>query len=183
MIRNARQAAPLAEGFAAATQPAARVLVLGSLPGVKSIRAGEYYAHPRNAFWSIIEALLGIPRALPYATRIRKLNAAGIALWDVLQASRRAGSLDSAIDRASAKPNDIAGFLAGHPRIELIAFNGKTAASLFARHIAPHCDLATLRTLALPSTSPAHAALSFAGKLSAWQEILAAPAANSRATR
>ncbi|MGB5580655.1 MAG: DNA-deoxyinosine glycosylase [Woeseia sp.] len=163
---------PVAQGFAAAARHDARVLVLGSLPGVKSIIAGEYYAHPRNAFWEIVEDLYAIPRAIPYKTRIVKLNARGIALWDVLGASRRKGSLDSAIDAASAVPNDFAKFFARHPRVELVAFNGKTAARLYRRHVAGQLSERQAEFVTLPSTSPAHAAISYAEKLRQWQEGL-----------
>ena len=164
---------PVARGFAAAASADARLLILGSLPGVRSIDAGEYYAHPRNAFWHIIEVLFAIPRAENYTTRIAMLNANGIALWDVLQASRRKGSLDSSIERASAVPNDFTRFFAAHPHIETVAFNGGAAAKLFGKHVAETIDNPSLRLLPLPSTSPAHAAMSLAEKLAAWRKIAA----------
>lgn len=162
----------MAQGFAAAARHDARVLVLGSLPGVQSIAAGEYYAHPRNAFWNIVEDLYAIGRAIPYATRIEQLNARGIALWDVLGASRRKGSLDAAIDAASAVPNDFAAFFASYPRVELVAFNGKTAARLYRQHVASRVSERQAEFMTLPSTSPAHAAMSYAEKLKCWQKIL-----------
>ncbi|MBT8086160.1 MAG: DNA-deoxyinosine glycosylase [Woeseia sp.] len=162
---------PLNEGFAAAASRDARVLVLGSLPGLRSIAAGEYYAHPRNAFWLIVEELFAIPRSAPYHVRIEKLNGAGIGLWDVLHASRRQGSLDAKIDAASAVANDLQGFLNDHPRIELLAFNGKVAAQLFDRHVSAGLLATQLRRITLPSTSPAHAAMTVDEKLRHWRQI------------
>src|SRR3954451_23432881 len=93
-------------------------LILGTMPGAASLRAGQYYAHPRNAFWTIIGELLGFDARLDYAARIDHLAAARIAVWDVLQSCERPGSLDSNIDRQSVVPNDFPGFFAAHPRIE-----------------------------------------------------------------
>ncbi|SAI71519.1 G:T/U mismatch-specific DNA glycosylase [Bordetella ansorpii] len=161
-------------GFPPAAHPGARVLVLGTMPGVASLAAVRYYAHPRNAFWPISATLLGFDLALPYEARIQALNDAGVALWDVLAACERPGSLDAAIDSQSAQANDFAGFLAAHPHIRRICFNGGSAQALFRRHVLPalsqsHPDMAYA---ALPSTSPAHAAMPFAAKLQAWRPIV-----------
>ena len=145
----------------------ARVLVLGSMPGVASLAAGQYYAHPRNAFWPIMATLLGFDPALPYPERATRLTAAGIALWDVLHACSRPGSLDSAIDHESAEANDFAAFFFAHPHIGHVFFNGTAAATLFRRH----CPEQTLTVVRLPSTSPAHAGRNFADKLAAWQTV------------
>ncbi len=161
----------LSHGFAAEAAPGARVLLLGSLPGVRSIEAREYYAHPRNAFWPIVEALFGIDSALPYRQRILRLTAQRIALWDVLGASRRPGSLDAAIDLASAQPNDFRALFAAQRELRLVAFNGRKAAELFRRLVAPSLDRGPPDYLTLPSTSPAHAAMSFADKLALWSAV------------
>ncbi|WP_255164255.1 MULTISPECIES: DNA-deoxyinosine glycosylase [Bordetella] len=164
-------------GFAALARVDARVLVLGSMPGVASLRAQQYYAHPRNAFWPIAAELFGVDAALPYARRVQALLQAGVALWDVLQACERPGSLDAAIVAGSVHPNDFQAFFAAHPDIACVGFNGAAAAALYRRHVLPRLHgLAHLRYVALPSTSPAHAAMDFAAKLRAWRAI--APASS-----
>ena len=155
-----------AEGFPPVAAPDARVLVLGSLPGQRSIAAQQYYAHPRNAFWPIMEALFGVSGS--YDERCRQLTAHRIAVWDVLASSVRPGSLDARIDLDSARPNDFAAFLAGHEQIERIVFNGRKASQLFSRFVDLSDD--SIERLVLPSTSPAYAAMPFSGKLERWRE-------------
>ncbi|MDH5308806.1 MAG: DNA-deoxyinosine glycosylase [Gammaproteobacteria bacterium] len=149
-------------------------LVLGSLPGRRSLEAGEYYAHPRNAFWRIMGEVAGAGPELPYPGRLERLVEARIALWDVLASSERPGSLDAAIRRDSAVPNDFAAFLGAHARIQCICFNGQAAASLFSRLVANEAGvpLSGIRLVTLPSTSPAHAALPFEAKLGHWADAL-----------
>jgi len=161
----------LACGFAEVASTNARVLVLGSLPGARSIAAGEYYAHPRNTFWRIVSELFGFSATLPYPDRLSALNRSGVALWDVLQASRRPGSLDSAIDMSTARCNDFGAFFASHRHIRLVAFNGRKAAELFRRMVEPQLDYSVPESIVLPSTSPAHAAMSFEEKLHNWRSI------------
>ncbi len=165
--------APRIEGFPPIAADGARVLILGSMPGEASLAAGEYYAHPRNAFWPIMGALLGFDPALPYVERARRLAAARIALWDVAQSCVRPGSLDARMREVA--PNDFAGFLASHPGIRHIFFNGAKAETLFARLVLPALPEAARRLprSRLPSTSPAHASLSQAAKLARWRAILA----------
>lgn len=165
-----------AEGFPPIARRDARVLILGSLPGQESLRRQQYYAQPRNAFWPIMGELAGAGPGLPYPQRTRRLAAAGIALWDVCRAAFRAGSLDASIVAASVVPNDVGAFLARHPRIRLVCFNGRTAAALYRRHVVPGLPprLRAVATLELPSTSPAHAALPFSAKLERWRELLSA---------
>lgn len=165
-------AAPV-KSFPPIENRSARVLILGTMPGEASLRAGQYYAHPQNAFWRIAGELLGFDPGLAYAARVDRVRDAGIAIWDVLRSCTRKGSLDSAIEAASAVPNDFPGFLEQHPRLERICFNGAKAEVLFARHVRPH--LATgweIGYLRLPSTSPAHAGRPFSEKLQAWRAIL-----------
>jgi len=157
--------------FAPLADPSARVLVLGSMPGSESLRAGQYYAHPRNAFWRIMGDLVGAAPGLAYPARTRRLAAAGIALWDVLAACVREGSLDADIDPDSIIPNDLPAFFASHPRITHVFFNGATAERCFRIHVQPALEPAALHLQRLPSTSPAHAALDYRRKLAAWRSI------------
>ena len=159
---------------------APRVLVLGSLPGAASLAAGEYYAHPRNAFWTLMGELAGAGAELPYEQRCERLVAAGIAVWDVCAAARRPGSLDAAIDVASVQPNDFAALFSRYPCLALIAFNGAKAAELYRRLVLPSLGAATgvasaavrLPQVVLPSTSPAHAGRTLESKLAAWRAAL-----------
>ncbi|MCC6202414.1 MAG: DNA-deoxyinosine glycosylase [Gammaproteobacteria bacterium] len=151
----------------------ARVLILGSMPGAASLRAGQYYAHPRNAFWTILETLLDLPRDLSYEQRVAALQARYIAVWDVLAACRRRSSLDADIEPRSIRVNDFAQFFATHQAIERVCCNGAAAATLFRRHVVPRLrGNRTLPLVRLPSTSPAHAALTLAAKVEAWRAIL-----------
>jgi hypoxanthine-DNA glycosylase len=176
---------PLSVGFPPIADARARVLVIGSLPGRKSLEMHEYYAQPHNAFWRIMGRLFGAEQSLPYAARLKRLRAARIAVWDVLAAGEREGSLDSAIVPSSIVVNDFAAFFARHTRIELVCFNGNTAAALFRRKVLPTVtpESAALPTHVLPSTSPAYASLRFEQKLQRWSAVLGAEAAPSRAAR
>ena len=160
-------------GFAPLEGARARLLVLGSLPGRASLAAGQYYAQPRNAFWPLMGELFGAGPAEAYAVRVRRLVGHGVAVWDVCAAARREGSLDAAIEHDSVRVNDFAGFLASHPGIRLLAFNGKAAAELYRRRVLPDlaAHWAAIPRLTLPSTSPAHAALPFAEKLRQWRVL------------
>lgn len=161
-----------AHGFPVVVDNNARLLVLGSLPGRRSIDAAQYYAHPRNVFWQIVEELFGIPRSRPYRQRLEGLTRRGAALWDVLRSSRRAGSLDSAIQAKSAVVNDFQGLFDVYPRIELVAFNGRKASELYRRLVAPSLSGNVPDTVTLPSTSPAHASMPYPEKLRRWSEAL-----------
>lgn len=162
------------QSFPPVAGPGARILILGSMPGRESLRMGQYYAHPHNAFWRILGALIGAGPELPYAARLERLQASGLALWDVLHSCRRDGSLDSAIVERSIVANDFRRFLAAQPGIQRVYFNGARAESAFTRYVLPRLppELAALGYVRLPSTSPAHAGLSFEQKLKAWREII-----------
>jgi TDG/mug DNA glycosylase family protein len=160
-------------GFPAVAKADATVLILGSLPGRKSLQFQQYYAHPQNAFWRIVETLFGAASSLPYKHRLKILTAHKIALWDVLAAAERPGSLDSSIVSHSAVPNDFAEFFRAHPRIRRVYFNGQKAQGLFQRYVLPAlgAESAGIRFECLPSTSPAHAGMTFAKKLDRWTRI------------
>jgi len=162
-------------GFPAIASRDARVLILGSMPGARSLAAGRYYAHPHNAFWHILGALCGFSPSARYRERTRQLREHGIALWDVLLSCERPGSLDSSIVRASMRTNDFATFLSRHRRIALVLCNGSTAFSLFTARVRPALQPPwnALRCIRMPSTSPAHAGQSVARKLAAWKAVLA----------
>ena len=144
----------------------ARILVLGTMPSVESLRQGFYYAHPRNAFWRIMAESFG--EELPVSMEDKKslLLRNGIALWDTLRSCEREGSLDSAIQRP--EPNDIPALLAECPYIRKICFNGAASETLFMRHIGPVEGVEMIR---LPSTSPAYT-LAYAKKLAVWKAAI-----------
>ena len=143
-----------------------KVLILGSMPGVDSLRAGQYYAHPRNAFWPIMGQLFGAGPMLAYGERTTRLQSAGVALWDVLHTCVRPGSLDSSITDEVA--NNFPAFFAAHPSITHVFFNGSKAEMTFRRHVLPRLQEDRHVFTRLPSTSPAHAAMLLEAKMQAW---------------
>jgi TDG/mug DNA glycosylase family protein len=153
--------------------PLSTRLILGTAPGIASLQAGEYYAHQRNAFWEIAEALLGIRHSLRYRERVVLLRGSGVALWDVLASCTRATSRDSDIAPGSIQPNDFAAFYAAHPAISAVYFNGGNAEALYRCHVLPALPAAKrdLPTVRLPSTSPANARLDLGAKIAAWAVI------------
>jgi TDG/mug DNA glycosylase family protein len=150
----------------------ARVLILGSMPGVASLNADQYYAHPQNAFWKIMEEILGISASADYEARIEALKRSNIALWDVLESCIRPGSMDAAIDMDSAKVNDIKTLLQRHPGINVIFFNGGIAEKVFKKRALPLLGDFSVKYIRLPSTSPAHASMSFESKVMAWRDAI-----------
>jgi hypoxanthine-DNA glycosylase len=154
------------KGFPPIADENTHTLILGSFPGVASLDAAQYYAHPRNQFWRLVGTVIGEPlNVLPYSERVLKLLEHGIGLWDVLAACERAGSLDSAI--RNANPNDFGAFRRHAPRLKKLCFNGKTSG-----RFEPVIREAGYETLVLPSSSPANAILSFDQKLRIWRDIL-----------
>ncbi len=144
----------------------ARLLILGSLPGEASLAAQRYYAHPTNQFWRLLGSAIGEDLAsLDYESRLARLEARAIALWDVVAAARRRGSLDGAIRAAS--PNELASYVATHLRLEAVAFNGRTAAAIGRRALAGQLGLALID---LPSSSAA-LTRAFADKSEAWRTL------------
>ena len=144
----------------------ARLLILGSLPGEASLAAQRYYAHPTNQFWRLLGSAIGEDlAALAYDSCLERLAARKIALWDVVAEARRAGSLDGAI--RAATPNQLADFVASHPRLQAVAFNGKTAAAIGRRALGqrPGLDWIDLPSSSAALTRP------FAAKAEAWKAI------------
>jgi TDG/mug DNA glycosylase family protein len=145
----------------------AYVLILGSFPGRQSLVKQEYYGNEKNHFWKIIETLFGIDRHLPYSTRTVQLAGKGVALWDVISDCRRTGSSDTKI--RDPVFNDIAGFLALNPSLQLIALNGSTAGRYYAR-----LNIKTsVLFVVLPSTSPANTKFTLDEKIKRWEIIRA----------
>lgn len=169
------------QGLPAQVKVDCRVLILGSMPGVASLQAGCYYAHPRNRFWPLMGALCNFDPQWAYDQRMAALQAAGVGLWDVIGRCERRGSLDSAIVRGSEVVNPLPALIQRLPHLQLVACNGASAAQAFRRFVQPQLavDAARLPLLALPSTSPANAAWSMARLLQDWQQLepaLSAPA-------
>jgi double-stranded uracil-DNA glycosylase len=160
-------------GFPYIADEKARVLVLGSLPGQMSLHHQQYYAHPRNAFWRIMSELFEAGLQIPYLERAARLVQHGIALWDVCAAANRPGSLDSDIQPDTVVPNDFTSFFKTHPQIEMVCCNGGASARMYQRLVIPqlHSHYQTLRFEPLPSTSPAHAGMTFQEKLQRWSVI------------
>lgn len=164
------------QGLPALVPASAQWLILGSMPGVASLQAGCYYAHPRNLFWPLLSRWCDKPApAATLAAQQAWLQETGIALWDVVGACERPGSLDSAIAADSVEANDLATLLDQHPAIHTLCFNGQAAWQLFRRHQQRHdpARYAQLALLPLPSTSPANAGQSLAAKQQAWFSALA----------
>jgi hypoxanthine-DNA glycosylase len=161
--------APVLQGLAPVLDARTRLLVLGSFPSVASLKAQQYYAHPRNHFWPILSALWGLQgdQALhlrPYPQRVQAALDHGLGIWDVYAHCQREGSLDSAITAAQLNP--LADLRQHAPMLQGIAHNGGES----ARHMRITQSLG-LPVLKLPSTSPANASWSFERKLAAWGEV------------
>lgn len=161
---------PILTSFDPIADKNARILILGSMPGVQSLNAGQYYAHKQNAFWRIMADTFVFPLTAPYAERSQQLLENGIAVWDVLHSCQRAGSLDSAI--TAAITNDFAAFYQRHPNIRWVYFNGASAERYYSLYVLPQLTDTNISYLRLPSTSPAHASLPYQEKLSIWQAAI-----------
>ena len=143
------------------------------MPGAASLVAHEYYAHPRNDFWVVMEQVLGIPRSLAYQERIGLLRGRGIALWDVLHACKRTSSLDSDIVAGTLVTNDFRALFSSSHLLQHIYFNGSKAEAIYQRHVLPFLDARyqAIPRSRLPSTSPANARMHLQQKISAWTLI------------
>ena len=147
-----------------------RVLILGSMPGVVSLQAVQYYANPRNAFWPVMADLFAIEIDCEYQHRIHQIKQLPIILWDTIKACHRCGSLDSSIQQHQLEANDIPALLKQYGDIQLVACNGATSEKYFNRLVKNQLP-DEIEVLRLPSTSPANAGMSYEQKLSAWRVI------------
>lgn len=157
------------QSFAPVAAKDSRLLILGSMPGVRSLQLGQYYGHPHNRFWPLMAQLLGY-QAVPagYQQKLQMLLANRIALWDVLGYCQREGSLDAAI--TGEQPNDLAGFLRQHPQLTVIcAMAAKLPAAL--KKYSKTIDLSGITVYNLPSTSPANARWRLPQLAAAWQIV------------
>jgi double-stranded uracil-DNA glycosylase len=159
-------------GFPPIAKPDAKILILGSMPGQKSLEENQYYAHPRNSFWPILLQLFGVNKDLSYEQRKQFLYENKIALWDVLKSCYRKGSLDSDIDYSTIEANDFNVFFEMHPKIKTVFFNGIKAEQIYNKEVLGNLKKhKELNYYKLPSTSPAHAAMNMEQKLKEWEII------------
>ena len=150
----------------------ARVLILGSMPSSVSLAEYQYYAHPRNHFWVIMDALFGAGTSLSYDMRCRRLTKNHVALWDAIAGCKRRGSLDSEIVEESLRVNDFNAFFKRHDAIHSVFFNGSKAEQVYRKYVLHTLPAGVARSyLRLPSTSPANATWSLAKKLKAWKIV------------
>ena len=150
------------------------LLLLGTVPSVRSLELRQSYGHAHNLFWPFMGELFGAGPELAYAERIARLHRFGIGIWDVLERCERPGSLDSSIVRASEVANDIPGLLARQASIRAIGLNGGKAQQAFRRHVLPQLSTeqaARVTLLELPSTSPANASIARTVKLERWRAL------------
>lgn len=167
------------ESFAPIMGKTLHTLVLGTMPGRKSLQLQQYYAHPRNALWPILCAIVSdsepsfdVHQALSYEARCQLVSSAGFGLWDVLASCERPGSLDGNIVRSTEVPNEIHTLVGMHPELRTIVCNGRTAQALFKRHILSSLDAPLPHIVCLPSTSPAMATLSLQEKYKKWCDAI-----------
>lgn len=157
------------ESFAPLVDDECKILILGSMPGVKSLAEQEYYAHPRNRFWQLLALLLKESNSLDYEAKKALLKRQHIALWDTLGYCERKGSLDS--DIRDEVPNDICGLLERYQNIQVVFCNGGKAAAAFKRYFAKKLPR-PISVHYLPSTSPANARKNLEALAKEWEIIL-----------
>lgn len=157
---------PLKLSFPPVVTPGMRVLILGSLPGDASLAAGEYYAHPQNRFWRVLATIAGVDPPAEYRAKLKVLESLNTGLWDVVGRAARHGSLDSSI--SDPEPNALDQLIAEHPTLTAIGFNGAASKRIFDRHFNP---VASIRYLALPSTSPANARFDLERLVAEWSGL------------
>jgi double-stranded uracil-DNA glycosylase len=143
----------------------AHTLILGSMPGGKSVEFNQYYAHPQNQFWRFMGDIFGAFPSLPYEERIQILKQNGIAVWDVLKACSRSGSMDANIKNPVV--NDFERFYQDNPSIKLVVFDSGTAENFYKRLVLPSLSK-KLNYCRVPSPSPAYARMNYEAKRILW---------------
>lgn len=143
------------------------ILILGTMPGDKSLELGEYYGHPRNRFWKIISTITDNNLPLTYSDKKTLLLKTKIGIWDVAHKANRKGSLDSAIE--DEEPNDLDSFIARHKNLKVIGFNGTKSQALFDKYFDRKKDI---KYISLPSTSPANTGIDFDNICKQWRQLL-----------
>jgi hypoxanthine-DNA glycosylase len=143
------------------------ILILGTMPGDKSLELDEYYGHSRNRFWKIISTITSNYLPLTYSDKKALLLKSKIGIWDVAHKANRKGSLDSAIE--NEEPNDLDSFISSHKNLKVIGFNGTKSQSLFDKYFDRKSGI---KYIALPSTSPANTGIDFDNICKQWRLIL-----------
>jgi double-stranded uracil-DNA glycosylase len=158
------------KGFNLVADSNAEILILGSMPSVKSLKLQQYYAHPRNLFWNFMGKLFDFNDDILYDQKLRYLKKSKIALWDVIYKCHREGSLDSKIK--SVEVNDFISLFSVYQNIRTICFNGKKAEELFKRYVNKKIFIDDIKYYTLPSTSPANASININTKFECWSILL-----------
>lgn len=143
------------------------ILILGTMPGDKSLELGEYYGHSRNRFWKIISTITGNYLPLTYSDKKALLLKSKIGIWDVAHKANRKGSLDSAIE--DEEPNYLDNFISRHKNLKVIGFNGTKSQALFDKYFDKKIDI---KYISLPSTSPANTGIDFDSICKPWRQLL-----------
>ncbi len=143
-----------------------KILILGSLPSVKSREQNFFYGHPQNRFWPLMALLLGEP--IPKTIEEKKVLvlSRGIALWDSIFSCDIRGSGDQSIK--NVKPTDLAPIIAAS-KISAVFCNGAASWKYYHRFQEKELGMAAAQ---LPSTSPANAAWSMERLAGEWKIIL-----------
>jgi len=151
-----------------------RVLILGSMPSVKSLEQQAYFANPQNLFWSFMADIFEFELSADILQRQQQLIKKNIAIWDVIAACHRPGSLDSNIDKKTLVVNDFVSLFEQQPQLKTVLFNGQAAATIFNKHALPLLEetYPHIQYFSLPSTSPANASQKRIDKLTKWNAVL-----------
>lgn len=154
------------KAFSPVIYPDSRILILGTMPGEKSLELQQYYGNRGNQFWKLIFEILNKDFTLDYNKRLELLKENKIALWDVLQYCDRQGSLDSSIK--NEVPNNFKDFYATHTHIEVVLFTSKNAARYYDKYVGKSQGI---HYTTLPSPSGANASMPYLEKLKFWKDI------------